>query len=416
MKKFTIIIVLALLLTACQPGRVYGPPITPTSTVTNTPTPTSTPLPTLAPTSTSTPIPIEGKLFFDMNGSGLQDEATFNYDSKRLTDERQPLQPDLLKVITEYVSLNSDLRDGDLITIKEPGLSGFTVCIGDNCTKTDATGAFILRETTPDAKLTITDPNEGNPALKMRFINQWINQVKINEKTSSNIYINEQLLNNTKIFSILGGIPLTLGRYYSLGLSQGFLTIPFHMSTKFFTYNWIDLNPDVDQVVNYLGLTRLAKSRIDVLNSPLAIGDGHDAIDYAISFGTVVYAAAPGIVQNIYQLSEGNGGLQVRVEIENQDITINYGHMAFFFVKNGDFVYRGQAIAATGPVNELHFQLLTKSKNEPCRYFGYPTRPDDYHPDNYQRLDPYRDVNNVNCFSYWSSDNNPVFSNETKKT
>ena len=65
-KKSHLLIVcllLSLLLSACGPGQLFGPTITPSPTLTLTPTPTSTPTstptvtPTLTPTPTSTPEP-----------------------------------------------------------------------------------------------------------------------------------------------------------------------------------------------------------------------------------------------------------------------------------------------------------------------------------------------------------------------
>ena len=90
---------------------------TATATVTQIPTATYTPNPT--PTNTQLP-PFVGKLFFDMNGSGLHDEATFQSDSVRLADERQTLQPDLEKSIDAYINQHPELQEGDLVTILEP--------------------------------------------------------------------------------------------------------------------------------------------------------------------------------------------------------------------------------------------------------------------------------------------------------
>lgn len=57
MKKLLASIIFVFLLTACQPGQVFGPTITLTPTLTSTPTPTNTPTPTLTPTPTMTPTP-----------------------------------------------------------------------------------------------------------------------------------------------------------------------------------------------------------------------------------------------------------------------------------------------------------------------------------------------------------------------
>jgi hypothetical protein len=50
-------ILISLFLSACGPGQLFGPTITPSPTATLTPTPTDTPTPTPVPTSTLTPTP-----------------------------------------------------------------------------------------------------------------------------------------------------------------------------------------------------------------------------------------------------------------------------------------------------------------------------------------------------------------------
>jgi len=92
MKRITCFLLASMIistLTACGPA-----PAAPSATATDRPTATATYTP--SPTATYTPVPpLEGRLFFDMNGSGLPDEATFNYDPVRLPDPRQPLQQDV---------------------------------------------------------------------------------------------------------------------------------------------------------------------------------------------------------------------------------------------------------------------------------------------------------------------------------
>ena len=93
--KALITLTAVVILTACGSAAVEPPePALPQ------PSATATVPPTPEPTPTVTPVVIEGRLFFDMNGSGLRDEASFQYDSARLADERQPLQADLLAAIT----------------------------------------------------------------------------------------------------------------------------------------------------------------------------------------------------------------------------------------------------------------------------------------------------------------------------
>jgi hypothetical protein len=161
-------LVILAVLAGCVPG-TPTPNYTPTAT--NTPPTTATYM--LSPSPTATPlVPVEGRLFFDMNGSGLRDEATFNYDPERLADPRQPLQQNLINVVNNYISAHPDLKNGDLITIEEPGLSGYTLCVQADCVQTDQQGNFSLpnKSGTSRVNIKITDPNAVNPALAMRYI------------------------------------------------------------------------------------------------------------------------------------------------------------------------------------------------------------------------------------------------------
>jgi hypothetical protein len=71
MKRISIValMIVVMFITACQPGQIPGPTITPTFTLTSTPTITNTPTPTPSPTPTSTPSPTQvgggsGRLIF----------------------------------------------------------------------------------------------------------------------------------------------------------------------------------------------------------------------------------------------------------------------------------------------------------------------------------------------------------------
>ena len=62
-----LLIVLVLVLSACGPGQVFGPTVTPTPTNTSTPTSTSTPTITPSPIPTFTPIPTDTKVAFNFS-------------------------------------------------------------------------------------------------------------------------------------------------------------------------------------------------------------------------------------------------------------------------------------------------------------------------------------------------------------
>jgi hypothetical protein len=84
-------------LTACGKAPavpIATPTVRPTATATYTPSPTAT----YTPTATATPVPLKGRLFFDMNGSGLPDKASFNYDKARLNSPLNQLERDYIAV------------------------------------------------------------------------------------------------------------------------------------------------------------------------------------------------------------------------------------------------------------------------------------------------------------------------------
>jgi len=217
---FLFVTMLVSALTACGPA-----PAAPTATATDKPTVTATHTP--SPTATYTPMPpLEGRLFFDMNGSGLPDEASFIYDTVRLADPRQPLQSDLDKSIDDYVSAQPDLNNGDIMTIEEPGLSNYTVCVQANCAQTDAEGNFSLPNPSgaSSASIKITDSNAGTPPLEMRYINDWKGPVVIPAYEMDGVQVPEQHLNDTNIIPIENGTFIKLGADNNVGLMQGFRT------------------------------------------------------------------------------------------------------------------------------------------------------------------------------------------------
>ena len=102
------------------------------------PEPTPTAEPTNTPEPTPEPVYLEGKLFFDKNATGLQDESTY------------------------LPCLNQRC---DPVTEMEPGLEGFNVCTNiddqDYCSTTLADGSFSIElplEPTEPLHVDITNP------------------------------------------------------------------------------------------------------------------------------------------------------------------------------------------------------------------------------------------------------------------
>jgi len=453
-------IAILALLAGCVPG-TPTPDYIPTATNTPPPTATYTPSPTIIPT--ATPLtPLEGRLFFDMNGSGLMDEATFNYDPERLADPRQPLQPDLGKVVNDYVSAHPDIKDGDLISIEEPGLSNYTVCVQADCVQTDAQGNFSLPipSGASRASIQITDPNADNPALAMRYINDWKGPVvvpaytkdvdaatmarltsipgcdidlaalvcKLNDAT---LQVRDQHLNDTNIIPIGDGTYIKSGAYNNVGLMQGFLTLPFvseQVPDPFFQ-NYFDIysvnfwpdNFTVNDARN--GLVQIYKGNappplseqdaLRVRSGEHIVGqdDAHIGIDFLVDFASNLVSTIPTSTV-MFVKPKDDYGVDVHLMSDNPEnadnpYVTNSSHMFFSLVENNQRVFRGQIIGLSGDESphisfpQLHFHLV-KMMNGGWFY-----------------LDPFRYIIPLDSLptpfagsevSYWTSDNNPQFS------
>ena len=94
-----------------------------------------------------------------------------------------------------------------------------------------------------------------------------------------------------------------------------------------------------------------------------SVPKNHTGIDIAANTGTVIYAALDGIVK--IASSEGDYGNHLR--IEKDDIAIYYAHCNKLYVKEGEQIKQGDAIAevgATGNVTgpHLHFEIRREDR------------------------------------------------------
>lgn len=97
----------------------------------------------------------------------------------------------------------------------------------------------------------------------------------------------------------------------------------------------------------------------------------HEGIDFTAAAGTPILAAAPGIVLNVERHPEyGNV-----VDIDHGDeLVTRYAHASLVMVKPGEFVRRGQQIAAVGSTGRttgphLHFEVRIKGvPQNPARF------------------------------------------------
>jgi hypothetical protein len=455
MKKIAYLISFILVLTSCQTT-----PSSPTPTATTLPTSMSTTVP--SPTPTPVP-PLKGRLFFDMNGSGLQDETSFTYDPERLADPRQPLQPDLARVVEDYVSAHPDIKDGDLITIEELGLSGYSVCVQSDCIETDAQGNFSLPNPSgaPSASIKITDPNADNPALAMRYINHWKGAITVPAYTKdvdaatmarlttipecdadlaalvcrlsdATLQVRDQHLNDTSIIPIGKGTSIEAGEYNNVGLMQGFLTWSSVSNQEKDPFIWyyfdiasVNLWPEnfrVEDVRNNVWQTYNGKNTIPLNLQQLlrvsageriaGLDDGHIGLDILVNYGSYIISEIPSAIVMFVKPKDAYG-VDVHLildnpEINNTSYVTNHSHMTIGLVETNQIIYRGQIIGLSGdessnppPLPQLHFHLVRLQQG------------------GWFYLDPFRYILELDPLpvpfagsdvSYWTSDNLPQFS------
>jgi len=375
MKTQTIITLLAILLVSCAPVSTPAPISTPTDTpqptetFTPEPTATSTPKPTVTPA----PTQLSGMLFLDANGSGLRDKASF------ICPERNAA-PTSLEY--SFSGVCSPDNVGELVTATEPSLEGFTVCKANICTTTNANGKYALVLTDvkdgENIKLAITDPNSGDPALALRYVNIWNKAVVVPAYEMNGIQIPEQHLNDTAIISIENGFSAKIGADNQTGLTQGYVLFPLSKDdfTKLEMIQGFDQDPS-PKVVDFAGNTSkcnaynicqiMSRRPGQALNG--IGGNDHTGIDYG-------YYGLPN-KHNIFIYAAKAGYAQIRTENGNIDILeflgqgfggsarpiINNGHTAYSLVADGAYVYPGQIIGIMGNTGtaknwtHLHFEV-----------------------------------------------------------
>ena len=156
------------------------PAMTKTFTPANAPTFTQSPSPTVSPTERP---PWIGELYLDKNQSGERD-------------------------------------------LDEQGLSGYTVCVVNDCGTTDIAGKLNIPNTTSRTSglLKITDPNPGTPE-EMKQIIELITKIIIPAYNNNGVIDLEQELNNIKARPIEEGSTITSGQMDEIGLVHQYLGV-----------------------------------------------------------------------------------------------------------------------------------------------------------------------------------------------
>ena len=386
------------------------------------PAPTATPTP--EPTATPTPKPFNGKLFFDMNGSGLQDESSFIYDKERLADPRQPLQPDLDKAIKAYIAAHPNLKNGDLVTIPEPGLSGYKVCIDQDCATTSSDGGFLIYNKTAGttALLKINDPYADKPPLAMRYIIEWKGSLTIPAHEINGVQIPEQRINDTEEVPISNGKFFQMGIDTKIGIMQGFMTLPVSSSTQFYLWSFVDLDYRLGFLKDYKNQNTMSVNYDIPASSPKAkegVRDQHQGIDYNMDIGNFLLSMCN---SNVFQIEDEYHYVRFVKNFTAEKILFEFGHNKVNVIKGNIQILRGQIAAISGnypggPGNQPHvhinFWILEQGKgwSDPIKYI-FNERIKVIYPngDKVQSSDDiYRNLSDNKSISYWTVDNLPQF-------
>jgi hypothetical protein len=376
-------------------------PVPPTATPvppTATPTPSPTRTPTQTATPTAEPVPLEGRLFFDQNGSGLREDS-------------------------------------------EPAIVNFGVCLGSDCVNTDAEGWFRFGDSGASAgdwvHIGFVDPNAQDPALAMRYVNKWNGPVVVPAYEMNGVQVPHQHLNDTTVISIGKGTRLSVGTESIVGLMQGFLTLPLTADALSTIHHvlGVDHDPRIGTVVNYAGDTNLCAD--SPLCSPLdpstlrtniskyaGIYDSHVAYDFMFPRSTdkhFILAPLPGVFgtwscNGLCSSVTADLDPEFGPEVVNGEIYLN-------LVISGQGVHRGQIVGLTGSVS---YGAEHPELNWPAYEFGAnyemslllgprnPVEPDDYKPNSYEK-DPYgvsdatvpMNFPELEIFSSWTVFNDP---------
>ncbi|MFC2055806.1 peptidoglycan DD-metalloendopeptidase family protein [Chloroflexota bacterium] len=306
---------------------------------------------------------LSGKVFFDLDSNGLQDE-------------------------------------------NEAGIAGARVCIETTddtpCTLSEDNGAYkSVKLDNGHHKLHVFSPT-NDPTSAMRFISISKGYVDLPGYYINGDKVPKQYLPDTKILSIDSPLEVTINGITPLdiGLMQGYLTDVFACQDRelISDYHGYDLDPREGQVRNYLGDTTISYGP----DGSSRTVDGHAAIDWGNTnqhiIGIYVRAAAPGIVAFAGEDPTTHGNCRM-VSLAHPDTgqKTGYVHLDRILVKDGQYVQRGQILGSLG-------QSCT---DWPHVHFFFNPGWDPKNPD-WSNKDPFRDIRDPDSLTWWTRDNEPV--------
>ena len=144
----------------------------------------------------------------------------------------------------------------------------------------------------------------------------------------------------------------------SVGLTEGFLTLPIMPETRYEIDRYYDRNPDPDRYLWWNG-----KEGPDIQPTSMKRGwsPNHSGIDYYLQEGSPLPSPAPGRVRAVVE--NDPGGEFVLIDHLNGFLS-SCGHISEATVNRGDRVSRGQIIATSGKSGKA-----TELANYPHNHF-----------------------------------------------
>ena len=327
----------------------------PEPSVTSTPEPTKTPtsIPSPTPTATQLPITLKGLIFFDIDGSGQQNEIKLNYYNGLIHPKDQAFRqnPDLVKVLEDYILFHPSTKDGTEIAIMEPGLSNYEVCAylkdaKTGCALTDPDGKFSLADTGirmgDSIGITITDGSTDRIGT-MAYQNRFLRTVIVPTYQMNNVQVPEQTLFQTNLMKLADSFYISASEEEMvIGLMQGFLPYP-PLQGNPYIYSFFDHDLRKNYGLDWRGRTGITPKTFN--HPPNKMTDNLDGVDIGGQKGDFVLSMGFGVATS---KKSDNLGNQVIVMVDNVPHIITYSHLDTVLIKDMQEVFRGQIIGIVG--------------------------------------------------------------------
>ena len=357
----------------------------------STPTPTATPTPTPTATQIVGHYYLSGRVFFDYNGSGLQEEG----------------EPGIQGVPLYVDSLGSALH-----------------------ATTGADGSYSISNVPPGAHQVYVQSPTQDPAAAFRYINLFKGWVDIPAYEMNGVQVPAQHLPDTQIQPLDWPLNAMVNdnTWIDVALMQGLLTLPFLVEQvpEPVIFGYLDIicqcffdhggkvtyeNSKDGVVLSYDGRYNRGG---DPFRGIVGVGDSHPALDYYAPVGSFIVSASP--TSKVFYI-DGAQDKQDFIGIWFEDPVrqgeynaTEYTHLDARLVQMDQRVYRGQILGlslhehnvagAAPPPPTLHFDFVRWST------LGW------------WYFDPYRYTVQLNPLpgnfwgsevSYWTKDNDPQF-------